>query len=156
MALRTLLIFLALGIFSFSSQSQNVFIDNGITPGLRMGSSYTNWYSFSARKNFRGGSAEVILTPAPDRFVITGIYGLQFPLDVDIDGFSYFYGVGAHVGIQGNAAPILGVDAIAGIEYDIPDFPLLISLDFKPGFDVVSSNIGFLWGQGGVTARYVF
>ena len=156
MDFRTLLLLFAFGLLSLSSHSQNVLVENGITPGVRMGSSYSNWYSFSARKNFRGGSAELILTPAPDRFVITGLYGLQFTLDIDVDGFSYFYGVGGHVGIQGNSAPIIGFDAIAGVEYDVPNFPLLVSLDFKPGFDVVSSSVGLLWGQGGVTVRYVF
>jgi hypothetical protein len=156
MNFRTVIILLTCAAFSLNAHSQNLLIENGITPGLRMGATYENWYSFSARKNFRGGSAEVILTPSKGRFIITGLYALQFPMDIDVDGFSYFYGVGGHVGIQGNAAPIIGVDAIAGIEYDIPGFPLLVSIDAKPGFDVISNSIGFVWGQGAVTVRYVF
>ena len=71
-----------------------------------------------------------------------------------IDGLSYFYGLGVHAGLQSNAVPVIGADAIAGVEYDIPGFPLLVSLDIKPALDLFGSDFGFNWNQGAITLRY--
>jgi|TARA_B110000093_G_C12859313_1_gene362717 hypothetical protein len=139
---------------SSTTAQKDVFTEYGITPGLRIGQSYENWYSFSARKNFRAGSAELILTPSKTRFTITGLYALQFPIGGDIEGLSYFYGGGAHVGLQSDFAPAIGIDGIMGLEYEVPGFPILVSIDMKPGYDF-TGGFGPRWQEGALTVRYV-
>ena len=58
------------------------------------------------------------------------------------------------LGFESNAVPIIGADAIAGLEYAISGSPFMVSLDFKPALDLISSNIGFHWNQGALTVRY--
>lgn len=135
--------------------SQDIFKDYGITPGIRLGSNYDAWYGISARQNFNEGSLELIVTPANERITITGLVAVQNTLDIDIDGVSYFYGIGAHAGINNNAGIILGADAIAGIEYEIPDIPILVSIDIKPALDI-SPDLIYHFNQGALTVRYTF
>ena len=141
-----------LSIFIIEGFSQSFLKDNGITPGLRIGSNYSTWYGISGRMSFDAGSFEMIITPANNRLTVTGLVEVHKSLDVD--GLSYFYGLGAHAGFESNAVPIIGADAIAGIEYAISGSPFMVSLDFKPAFDLISSNIGFHWNQGALTVRY--
>lgn len=140
--------------FSTFTNAQDLFSDNGITPGLRMGSNYSTWWGFSGRMNFDPGSFEVILTPGNNRFTITGLVAVHEPFSGNIDGLSYFYGLGAHVGLESNAVPIVGADAIAGVEYSFSNVPILISVDMKPALDIISSDLGFHWDQGAITVRY--
>lgn len=141
-----------IAIFSIEGFSQSFLKENGITPGLRIGSNYSTWYGVSGRMSFDSGSFEIIITPANNRLTVTGLVEVHKSLDVD--GLSYFYGLGAHAGFESSAVPIIGVDAIAGIEYAISGTPFMVSLDFKPALDLVSSNIGFQWNQGALTVRY--
>ena len=155
MNLKSLLSFFILCFFFVTSSTaqSDLFSKYGITPGLRIGQSYENWYSFSARKNFRAGSAELILTPSKTRFTITGLYALQFPID-GVRGLSYFYGGGAHIGLAALPAPAIGIDGIMGVEYDVPGIPILVSIDMKPGYDF-TGGFGPRWQEGALTVRYV-
>ena len=137
-----------------SASSQSNFENNGLTPGLRMGSNYSTWFGFSLRLNTDDLSGEFILTPENHRITLTGLLAIQENIGGSIDGLSYFYGLGAHAGIQSNAVPLIGADAIAGVEYDIPGLPLLVSLDIKPALDLFGSEFGFNWNQGAITLRY--
>lgn len=141
-----------ISIFSIEGFSQSFLKDNGITPGLRIGSNYSTWYGVSGRMSFDSGSFEMILTPANNRLTLTGLVEVHESLSVD--GLSYFYGIGAHAGFESNAVPIIGADAIAGLEYEISGSPFMVSLDFKPALDLISSNIGLHWNQGALTVRY--
>ena len=49
----------------------------------------------------------------------------------------------------------LGVGAQVGLEYIFPSFPLQISLDWRPVFDIVPST-GFGWQSVGLGIRYAF
>ena len=57
-------------------------------------------------------------------------------------GLDWYYGLGAHVGLN-NAyeSPLwLGVDAVIGLEFKFPELPIAISLDYRPGFDVLPAT----------------
>ena len=149
-----LLIVLLAGFCSLSAISQSDFENNGLTPGLRMGSNYSAWFGFSLRLNTDDLSGEVILTPETDRITLTGLLAIQENMEGSIDGISYFYGLGVHAGIQSNAVPLIGADAIVGVEYDMPSLPLLLSIDIKPALDLFGSDVGFNWNQGAITLRY--
>ncbi len=91
-----------------------------------------------------------------------GVLGeLYSPLDVDLPGdFNLYYGGGAHLintrysvfAIPENNT-YFGVDGILGVEYEIPDYPLDVSLDVKPEFNFNGYGIG--WGSA-FSLRYEF
>ena len=110
---------------SLAQIAQTSFHDNGLKAGIRMGANYSSWFGFSLRINTESGSGELILTPENDRIVLTGLLCFQDKIGGSLKRLSYYYGLGAHMGIQSNAVPVIGADAIAGVEYDIPNIPFL-------------------------------
>lgn len=84
----------------------------------------------------------------------------------DTEGFYFFYGGGAHLGVwdsgkdyygstEGGTNLFLGVDGIIGLEYAFLDIPLSISLDWKPGMNIIS-DFGFFFDDLGLSFRYLF
>jgi len=52
----------------------------------------------------------------------------------------------------------LGIDAVAGVEYNMADmvsFPLIIGLDYKPGWDFLTTWAD-QWGNVSLSLRYAF
>ena len=139
---------------SLAQITQTSFHDNGLKAGIRMGANYSSWFGFSLRINTESGSGELILTPENDRIVLTGLLCFQDKIGGSLKRLSYYYGLGAHMGIQSNAVPVIGADAIAGVEYDIPNIPFLVSIDIKPALDLFGDEFGFHWNQGAITIRY--
>ena len=53
------------------------------------------------------------------------------------EGFSFYYGGGAHIGAWDHDEFAFGVDGVVGLEYKIKPIPLALSLDYKPSFNLV-------------------
>lgn len=97
--------------------------------------------------------------------LITGLF--EFDNSFNTPGLTWYYGVGGHVGIwdvprhadwwtEGEVtSPIIGVDAIIGIEYTFPNFPISISLDWKPAMNLIGYT-GAWADSGAFSIRYVF
>jgi hypothetical protein len=102
---------------------------------------------------------------------IAGLYEV-YRRDFDVDGLTWYYGAGAHVGYYrtwgvwggpgyGNSsyysdytvAP--GLDAIFGIEFKIPDVPFAASLDWKPEINFWRYN-PFWADEFALSIRYTF
>ena len=146
---KLILLTLALVGFAFSGSAQNV-ADNAI--GLRMGDSdgfgaeisYQRGLDTNRRLEFnlgwRSGNDY-------DAFKLAGLY--QWVMNLD-GNFNWYVGAGGGIGSWSSS--ISGVDDGAflfvagdiGIEYDF-DFPLLISLDFRPelGFSDFNDDLNF-------------
>lgn len=69
--------------------------------------------------------------------------------------FGFYAGPSAQVWMGGDDDFVLGVGAQVGLEYIFPSFPLQISLDWRPVFDLVPST-GFGWQSVGLGIRYAF
>ena len=61
---------------------------------------------------------------------ITGLYEWTKP--VINNDFYLYYGAGIHLGAFRKSFA-LGIDGIVGLEYQIPNVPIALSLDYKPG-----------------------
>jgi len=117
-------------------------------------------------KHFLGkyNAVEGILASSWGGFVITGLFENEHWTG-EYPGLNWFWGVGAHAGFwdagrNPNVADtyigsVIGVDAIAGLEYTFDEIPLNLSLDLLPTFNL----IGYTgWGgiNGAISIRYVF
>ena len=137
--------------------------------GLSLGVRLTNWWGLTAKYNFSEvGAIEGIANTRWGGYIIHGLYEHHFPA-FKIQGMRWYVGGGAHIGFwsdrynNGNywfadsrsGGVGIGLDLIGGLEYTIPDLPLNISLDIKPGFNFVPSALPF-YDDGAISVRYVF
>ncbi|MCB8998508.1 MAG: hypothetical protein H6540_00370 [Bacteroidales bacterium] len=127
--------------------------------GLRFGLS--NGVTF---KHFitTNDAVEGILATRYGGFNLTGLFE-RHTTAFDTDGLYFYYGGGAHIGSFNNNAwftdqsnhTIIGIDGILGLEYVIPDFPLNVSLDWKPGLNLIG-YAGFWGDELALSVRYMF
>jgi hypothetical protein len=109
-----------------------------------------------------GHAVEGILSTRWEGFIITGLYEIQRPF-TDVNNLEWYYGGGAHIGFwragryrfDSEASSVFGLDLILGIEYTIDEVPFSVSLDWKPGFNILGDNRW--WGDGvALSIRYTF
>lgn len=84
----------------------------------------------------------------------------------DTEGLNWYYGIGGHVGYynsyyysyysynNSDYNMFLGVDGILGIGYTFSDFPINISLDWKPTYNLFGGYY-FNGDSGALSIRYV-
>ncbi|MCK5817280.1 MAG: hypothetical protein KAH15_04680 [Candidatus Marinimicrobia bacterium] len=111
-----------------------------------------------------GNSAEVLLTYHRG-IILTGLYEWHKPLQIgEVEGLSWFFGGGLHVGYWVNGSIwdrhdiALGLAGIVGVEYDLEpliNFPISVSLDYKPGFDILGGWTDS-WSDAAFSVRYAF
>ena len=146
-------------------QAQNFLEDNKIELGVRTSTSIQSLsiiFSANARMQLEVGTVEAIISPWSDRFVITGLFAahdsdfLKKQYSGALEGFSYFFGLGGHLGTSYSDF-LSGVDVQAGMEYKIPSLPLKVSTDLKPAYHITGPvEINKFELQGGASIRYVF
>lgn len=150
------ILFLSLGVL----QAQDYETSIGIRTGLSNGITFKHFVS-------RYNAFEGILSTQYGGFIVSGLYEFHNPLE-DL-GLNWYYGIGGHLGyFNGNRTnypgwwemnktdsyTILGADAIIGIEYTFYEAPISLSLDWKPGFNLLGHS-GF-WGDNfALSIRYI-
>jgi hypothetical protein len=135
--------------------------DTGV--GLRLG--FSNGLSVKHFLSQRS-AVEGLLSTRWHGFELTGLYEVHDNA-FDVDRLNWYFGGGAHIGFwngdythsrwgdEGSNYTVIGIDGILGIEYNFSEFPVNISLDWKPAFNL-SGYSGF-WGDGGaLSVRYIF
>jgi hypothetical protein len=118
-------------------------------------------------KHFIGDNSalEGILSTRWRGFNLTALYELHANA-FKVDGLNWYFGGGAHIGHwayydgikwldAGESATVLGVDGILGIEYNIKEFPLNLSLDWKPTMNLIGYS-GFWGDEVAISVRYRF
>ena len=126
--------------------------------GIRMG--YTSGISGKIIKD-RKVALEGILGFRQGGMQVYGLIEAQKPLIFDgIHDLQLYFGGGAHVGFVNGVeryksynspsgyyyyeervtGPVLGIDAIFGVEYTLIKVPLTLAIDFKPFLEVQSFN----------------
>jgi len=134
--------------------------------GLRLG-----WESGITIKHFLSSDAAIegiIGTSYWGGVYLCGLYELHVN-PTEVDGLNLYYGGGAHLrswsgggwgfgnprwrGYSGSYLGI-GLDAIVGLEYKIPEAPLNVSIDFKPALDIIQTF--WFHGGGAISIRYTF
>lgn len=147
-------LFFCIGTYSYAQDyNTGIGVRGGLTNGLTI-------KTFVGQKT----ALEFLVASRWKGFSITGLYEIHNQA-FDAKGLKWYYGVGAHVGFwDGNNVKwadnndkytVIGFDGILGLEYTFPDFPINISLDWKPEFNV-SGYSGFWGDSGAISIRYVF
>lgn len=86
---------------------------------------------------------------------VQGLYEWQQNLS---GGLDWYYGLGAHVGMWSDADKAnlwLGIDAVIGLEFKFPSLPIALSLDYRPGLNILP-NISGGYGDVGFGLKFCF
>jgi hypothetical protein len=145
-------------VFFFAALANAQDYKTGI--GLRGG----YYYGLTVKHFIGTKSALEGLVTTHSGFDVTGLYEIHNRA-FDVDRLNWYYGLGAHVGfwegahlnsgVLGTNYTIIGIDGILGIEYNIREAPLNISLDWKPAFNIIGYSE--FWPLGGAfSIRYIF
>ncbi len=141
---------LAMAPFTYSQSYSNAI---GLRGGLSNGITFKHSMSES-------NALEGILSVRDYGFTVTGLYEFQKPL-AEVENLYWYYGFGAHLGLYDedqsslNTGLILGADGIIGMEYNFSEIPINISLDYKPGFNLIGYT-GFVGDEFALSLRYTF
>lgn len=159
-------ILLALGVFFASSSFAQLTSQQAI--GARFGSASGINYRFTlAQDRAIEGILSVQSNSSSSRFRLVGLYEYHKPITPN---FSWYYGYGGSVGsytykaytdANGNRRNAhgevsLSIDGIVGVEYNIPNAPLSLSLDVKPYFDFLQESSIRVFDPVGFSIRYKF
>lgn len=154
---RLFLISLFIGIALSTVKAQDYNTAIGIRLGLSNGISAKHFISSE-------NAIEGILNTRWGGFYVVGLYEWQKPIN-DVPRLYWYYGAGGHVGVWSSSASpwfnesgsytVLGIDGILGLEYVFKEAPINISLDWKPGFNVLG-NTGFWGDELALSGRFYF
>jgi hypothetical protein len=149
--MKKVLVFALIAVLAFSFAFGESAV--GLRGGVRSGISY--------RMPMGESNAVEALLSYRSGIIITGMYQWHKPLSLgEIENLSWYFGGGAHVGFSWwwTNAFVLGIDGILGVEYDFEsliNFPISLSLDYKPAFDFLGGWAGS-WFDTAFTLRYTF
>ena len=138
--------FMALALLPGDASGQKAYVDAiGIRAGNLGGISYKRFIGLpSAVEGVLGYNYQ------NGRLVtLTGLYEYHLFLTYELN---FFAGAGLTLGVGNSETRLLG-EAIGGIEYTVPNFPLSFTLDFKPAFHIFNSE--FFFNEYALTIRYL-
>ena len=118
-------------------------------------------------KHFISGNTalEGLLATRWDGLHITGLYEIHANA-FDTPRLNWYYGFGGHIGFwdgtkndywfdNSDDYTVIGIDGIIGIEYNIEPIPFNISLDWKPGLNIIGHQ-GFWSDEAALSIRFIF
>ncbi len=145
------LILMSVFSFTHAQDYQNAL---GIRFGLSNGVSLKHFISTN-------DAVEGILSTRWGGFNLTGLFE-RHTRAFETDGLYFYYGGGAHLGSFNNKwfndninHTVIGIDGILGLEYVFPDIPFNVSLDWKPGLNIIG-YAGFWGDELAFSVRYMF
>jgi hypothetical protein len=147
-----------LGIFSIheiAAQNYNSAV------GIRGGFGFTGTYKKFINEN---NALEVYAGLASyGGFVAGAMYQIHKPLTaLEVEGLDWYFGGGVYAGTWGSygfgsSHFFLGLNGVIGLDYTFEKYPLNISADFAPGFNILQQYSGsrFNYYVGGASIRYI-
>jgi len=117
--------------------------------GLRFGNEK---YGISMKQRiFKTLAVEGLMTAGERELVGTLMLVKHYP--VLGRGLNVYLGGGGHLGGLKEFGPVLGIDAMVGMEVKLPFMPLTVSADFKPAYHILHED----WFEAGtaVSVRYI-
>lgn len=146
---KVLIIMMVLAMTVTFAFSQETVAKKAFDAGLRIGPrpGFNARFFLSENSNI-----EALFTFRSTGMILTGMYEFSKPLNIfKIEGLKWFVGGGIHAGWWAAASSLwvpalstwdtdvsVGIDLIAGLEYSLEpwiNFPLSLSLDYKPGIN---------------------
>ena len=152
---RTLITMSLIAILALSVNAQDYRTGLGVRGGLSNGITVKHFISDIS-------ALEGLLTSRWNGFLFTGLYEVHARA-FGITGLYWYYGGGAHIGAWNNHYrtnradnySVIGIDGILGMEYNITEIPFNISIDYKPGINILGKPLG-MSDEVALSIRYVF
>lgn len=150
--------FILLGIFFFSEVSaQNYNSAVGLRAGFGLTGTYKKFLNESNALEAYLGIAYY------GGFNAGAMYQIHKPLEqLGIENLDWYFGGGAYFGTWGSYGFggdyfFLGINGVIGLDYTFENYPINISADFAPGFNLIQKYSGgrFNYYVGGGSIRYI-
>ena len=119
--------------------------------GVRLSSSDAALNTGISFKHFVGTTALEALVTFGDPFAIGALLEKHKPTGPA--GLNWFYGGGAYAGFGDKRN--LGAQGIVGLDYKFQDFPINVSLDWKPELNIIQ-EVSFEPAAVGLSIRFTF
>ncbi|MBT3384337.1 MAG: hypothetical protein HN778_08855 [Prolixibacteraceae bacterium] len=154
----TILTLILAFIITTSVSAQDYETGIGFRGGLSNGITVKHFIS-------KTSALEGILSSRWQGFNITGLYEIH-NWSFDTPRLNWYYGFGGHIGFwngyenhpwfkETGSYSVIGIDGIIGIEYNIETIPINISLDWKPGINIIGYS-GFWGDELAFSVRFIF
>jgi hypothetical protein len=142
-------------MLSITAYGQDYRTGIGIRGGLSNGLTFKHFITTET-------ALEALVTTRWNGFLVTGLYE-RHASAFGITGFYWYYGFGAHMGSwnhhyksnKEDNYSVIGIDGIIGMEYNITEIPFNISIDYKPGLNLLGKPLG-MSDEVAISIRYVF
>ena len=146
-------LFILIATISLNAKAQDYLTGIGIRGGTSNGLTV---------KHFIGtrSALEGLFATRWEGFNITGLYELHSNA-FDTPRLNWYYGFGGHIGFWNGShryhdqTSVIGIDGIIGIEYNFDVIPFNISLDWKPGINLIGYS-GFWGDEVALSVRFIF
>ncbi|QGY45531.1 hypothetical protein GM418_18195 [Maribellus comscasis] len=143
---------------AFAANAQDYSTGIGIRGGPSNGLTIKHFITDNA-------ALEGILASRWEGFNVTGLYEIH-AVAFDTPRLNWYYGFGGHIGFWDGSKndywfddsdnyTVVGIDGILGIEYNIESIPFNISLDWKPGINLIGYQ-GFWGDEAAISVRFIF
>ncbi|MDD4108173.1 MAG: hypothetical protein PHH93_05585 [Prolixibacteraceae bacterium] len=143
---------------TLSTTAQDYNTGIGVRGGLSNGLTVKHFISSN-------NAIEGILSTRWKGFNITGLYEIHAQA-FNTPRLNWYYGFGGHIGFYDGyddhpwfdddaSYTVIGVDGIIGLEYNIEAIPFNISLDWKPGLNLIGYS-GFWSDELALSVRFIF
>lgn len=117
--------------------------------GLRF--SNQNYGITLKQRIFKTVAVEGLMTAGEREIVGTFMIVNHFPIIGR--GLNFYAGGGGHLGGLKDFGPVLGIDAMVGLEVKLPFMPLTVSADFKPAYHILHED--WFDANTAVSVRYI-
>ena len=157
---KSIVILTCLVVFTLATAAQEYKTGFGFRGGLSNGLTI---------KHFIGSdiAVEGLMTARYKGWNITGLYEIHTE-PFNVNNLYFYYGLGGHIGswqtMKGKPwwddtemHSVIGIDGIIGLEYNFLNVPFSVSLDWKPGLNIIgypkfwgdelSLSVRYVWGS---------
>lgn len=117
--------------------------------GLRFGNQ--NYGITVKQRIFKTVAVEGLMTAGERELLGTFLVVNHFPILGR--GLNLYAGGGGHLGGLKDFGPVLGIDAMVGLEVKLPFMPLTVSADFKPAYHILHED--WFDASTAVSVRYI-
>jgi hypothetical protein len=145
-----LIVLIIVSIFCFANADAQTYRHQA---GVRLGSiDQVVSSGLSYRYHFNNNKAVEALVNLRDPVSIGAMYEIFNPIKA-VDNLQWFYGAGAYASFKG--FDNFGIMGIAGIDYQFPEVPVNLSIDWKPELNIIE-GVSFRAATVGVSVRFSF
>ncbi len=123
--------------FNVDAQQKRMSESQDASIGVRISSLRDSYLGITFQQNLQKGRLEALLERLDNSLLVTALW--EYQQQINGSDFYWYPGAGLHLGGYREGISF-GIDLIAGLEYQFPKAPFVLSFDIKPHFPLTSER----------------